>query len=94
MIELTPREIVAELDRYIVGQNEAKKSVAVAMRKHAQLNDNAVMRGKPMTIEDYLASPMITARCSSKLASSGCRLRARLMPMVSGPEISSSLSPL
>ena len=36
-------------------------AVAVAMRKHAQLNDNAVMRGKPMTIEDYLSSPMITA---------------------------------
>lgn len=35
--------------------------VAVAMRKHAQLNDNAIMRGKPMTIEDYMLSPMITA---------------------------------
>jgi len=33
--------------------------IAVAMRKHAQLNDNAVMRGRPMTIEDYLASPML-----------------------------------
>ena len=30
--ELTPREIVAELDRYIIGQNEAKKSVAIALR--------------------------------------------------------------
>lgn len=29
---LTPREIVAELDKYIVGQNQAKKSVAVALR--------------------------------------------------------------
>jgi len=33
--------------------------IAVAMRKHAQLNDNAVMNGKPMTLEDYLASPML-----------------------------------
>src|SRR5258708_7503965 len=32
MAELTPREIVAELDRYIVGQNAAKKAVAVAIR--------------------------------------------------------------
>jgi ATP-dependent HslUV protease ATP-binding subunit HslU len=30
--ELTPREIVAELDRYIVGQQNAKKAVAIAMR--------------------------------------------------------------
>ena len=29
---LTPRQIVAELDRYIIGQKEAKKAVAVALR--------------------------------------------------------------
>ncbi len=32
MPDLTPREIVAELDRYIVGQNAAKRAVAVAIR--------------------------------------------------------------
>jgi ATP-dependent HslUV protease ATP-binding subunit HslU len=30
--ELTPREIVRELDRYIIGQQAAKKSVAIALR--------------------------------------------------------------
>ena len=30
--ELTPREIVKELDRYIIGQDSAKKSVAIALR--------------------------------------------------------------
>jgi len=30
--ELTPKEIVAELDKYIVGQAKAKKAVAIAMR--------------------------------------------------------------
>ena len=30
--ELTPREIVRELDKYIIGQNAAKKSVAIAIR--------------------------------------------------------------
>lgn len=30
--ELTPREIVTELDRYIVGQNDAKRAVAIALR--------------------------------------------------------------
>lgn len=29
---LTPREIVAELDKYIIGQNDAKKQVAIALR--------------------------------------------------------------
>jgi ATP-dependent HslUV protease ATP-binding subunit HslU len=32
MTEFSPREIVSELDRYIVGQHEAKKAVAVALR--------------------------------------------------------------
>ena len=32
MTDLTPREIVSELDRYIIGQAAAKKAVAVALR--------------------------------------------------------------
>ena len=31
-MELTPKQIVAELDKYIVGQSEAKKSVAIGTR--------------------------------------------------------------
>ena len=30
--ELPPRQIVAELDRYIVGQGAAKKAIAIAIR--------------------------------------------------------------
>ncbi|MDF2954085.1 MAG: ATP-dependent protease HslVU [Thermodesulfobacterium sp.] len=40
--ELTPKEIVAELNRYIVGQEKAKKAVAIAMRnrwRRQQLKD-------------------------------------------------------
>jgi ATP-dependent HslUV protease ATP-binding subunit HslU len=32
MTTFTPREIVSELDRYIIGQNEAKRAVAIALR--------------------------------------------------------------
>ncbi len=32
MTSLTPREIVSELDRHIIGQNDAKRAVAVALR--------------------------------------------------------------
>ena len=34
-------------------------AVAVTMRKHAQLNDKAIMRGKPITIEDHQNSRMV-----------------------------------
>ncbi len=34
--ELTPREIVTELDKYIVGQNAAKRAVAIALRNRVR----------------------------------------------------------
>lgn len=43
MTELTPREIVSELDRFIVGQKDAKRAVAVALRnrwRRKQLSDD------------------------------------------------------
>ena len=43
MTELTPREIVRELDRFIIGQDEAKRAVAVALRnryRRAQLPED------------------------------------------------------
>ena len=43
MTTLTPREIVRELDRYIIGQDEAKRAVAVALRnryRRAQLPED------------------------------------------------------
>ncbi|MDP3961619.1 MAG: ATP-dependent protease ATPase subunit HslU [Pseudorhodobacter sp.] len=43
MTNLTPREIVSELDRYIIGQDDAKRAVAVALRnrwRRKQLADD------------------------------------------------------
>lgn len=43
MTDLTPREIVSELDRFIIGQNDAKRAVAVALRnrwRRKQLTDD------------------------------------------------------
>ena len=43
MTDLTPREIVSELDRYIIGQADAKRAVAVALRnrwRRKQLGDD------------------------------------------------------
>ena len=33
---LSPREIVSELDRFVIGQKEAKKAVAVALRNRME----------------------------------------------------------
>ncbi len=43
MTDFSPREIVSELDRYIIGQNDAKRAVAVALRnrwRRKQLDDD------------------------------------------------------
>ena len=43
MDELTPRQIVRELDRYIIGQDDAKKAVAIALRnrwRRQQVSDD------------------------------------------------------
>ncbi|MCU0903815.1 MAG: ATP-dependent protease ATPase subunit HslU [Tabrizicola sp.] len=43
MTDLTPREIVSELDRFIIGQRDAKRAVAVALRnrwRRKQLGDD------------------------------------------------------
>ena len=40
MTSFSPREIVSELDRHIVGQNDAKRAVAVALRG-VELEDRA-----------------------------------------------------
>jgi len=34
--------------------------IAVTFRAHAQLNDKALMRGTPLTIDDYLAAPWVS----------------------------------
>ena len=44
---LTPREIVGELDKYIIGQKDAKRNVAIALRNRwRRMNVNAELRGE------------------------------------------------
>ncbi len=45
--------------KYGIGPDAAAE-VALACREHAQLNEKALMRGRPMTMDDYMASPYIT----------------------------------
>ncbi|MFV0557210.1 MAG: ATP-dependent protease ATPase subunit HslU [Enterococcus sp.] len=49
----TPKEIVSELDKYIIGQNDAKKSVAVALRnryRRLQLDEEMIQEVTPKNI--------------------------------------------
>ncbi len=53
MTDLTPREIVSELDRFIIGQKDAKRAVAVALRnrwRRKQLPDDLIDEVYPKNI--------------------------------------------
>ncbi len=53
MTSFTPREIVSELDRHIVGQNDAKRAVAIALRnrwRRQQLDDSMRQEVLPKNI--------------------------------------------
>ncbi|TMP41246.1 HslU--HslV peptidase ATPase subunit [Pseudoalteromonas citrea] len=53
MTAMTPREIVHELDQHIIGQNKAKKAVAIALRnrwRRMQLNDDLRAEVTPKNI--------------------------------------------
>ena len=52
-MSMTPREIVSELDAHIIGQNEAKRAVAIALRnrwRRMQLPEELPQEGTPKNI--------------------------------------------
>ncbi len=58
MSQLTPREIVNELDRYVIGQQDAKRAVAIALRnrwRRMQLDD--AMRNEVMPKNILMIGP-------------------------------------
>ncbi|MCH9780529.1 MAG: ATP-dependent protease ATPase subunit HslU, partial [Alphaproteobacteria bacterium] len=53
MMALTPKQVVAELDRYIIGQNDAKRAVAIALRnrwRRLQLDKDFATEVQPKNI--------------------------------------------
>ena len=60
---LTPSEIVSELDRYIVGQNAAKRAVAIALRNRwRRFRVEPELRDEVMPKNIILVGP--TATCA------------------------------
>ena len=58
MAKLTPREIVAELDKYVIGQDKAKRSVAIALRNRwRRQNVSGVLREEIMPNNIILIGP-------------------------------------
>ena len=56
--DLTPRQIVEELDKYIIGQNDAKKNVAIALRNRwRRQNAPAEMRDEIMPNNIIMIGP-------------------------------------
>ena len=62
MTDFSPREIVSELDRYIVGQGDAKRAVAIALRnrwRRLQLDEkfSEEVSARPRFPADWPGSP-------------------------------------
>ena len=45
--KITPREIVQELDKYIIGQDRAKKVIAIALRNRYRRRQSGIRKRKP-----------------------------------------------
>ena len=54
MSEMTPQEIVHELDKHIIGQNNAKKAVAIALRNRWRRQQIAEPLRSEITPKKYL----------------------------------------
>ena len=70
MNNFSPREIVSELDRYIVGQKDAKRAVAIALRnrwRRLQLDDKLREEVLPKNI--LMIGPTGSARPRSRAGS-------------------------
>ena len=53
MSSMTPQEIVHELDKYIVGQQAAKKAVAIALRDFPRMRSSLLASGEEVVVKHY-----------------------------------------
>ena len=90
MSNFSPREIVSELDRYIVGQNDAKRAVAIALRNRwrrqqltGDLKEEVLLKNILMIGPTGVGKTEISRRLERSEAESNARFveaRARVFP--------------
>ncbi len=75
MTTFSPREIVSELDRYIIGQNDAKRAVAIALRNRwrrqqleGQMREEVMPKNILMIGPTGVGKTDISTYCLAKLA--------------------------
>ena len=86
MTDFSPREIVSELDRYIVGQGDAKRAVAIALRnrwRRLQLDDKLREEVLPKNILMIGPTGVGKTEISRRLA----QTRRRAVPQGRGHQI-------
>ena len=74
---MTPKQIVSELDKYIIGQDKAKRSVAVALRNRYRRNQLSEEMKEEITPKNIL---MMGPRSQDVLPSLWTRLSSRSRP--------------
>ena len=55
-MNLSPKQIVTELDKYIIGQNEAKKAVAIALRNRYRSSMLSIEEMEEITPKNIIMS--------------------------------------
>ena len=87
----SPREIVSELDRFIVGQNDAKRAVAIALRnrwRRQQLTSELREEVLPKNI--LMIGPTGVGKTSSRNSGGNCWRRQRLRSAIATARLASS----
>lgn len=86
-MNLSPKEIVLELDKYIIGQNEAKKAVAIALRNRyrrsrlsAELRDEITPKNIIMKGPTGVGKTEIARRLANSWARPSSRWRRQNIP--------------
>ncbi len=85
MNDFSPREIVSELDRFIIGQADAKRAVAIALRNRSRLQLDERLREEVMPKNILMIGP--TGVGKTEISRRLARTRGRSLHQGGGDQI-------